>query len=112
MRRLQVFFTLLIGILLLAPGCRGPVESHQISFQGATIVVWDAKEPHLPGATPFSELVAQAVEVFAKENAVKIEVLFKSRSEIESLLTGTYQERNLPWYILQNGHSWDPVCKT
>jgi hypothetical protein len=90
-RRLHVFFTLLIGILLLAPGCRGPVEPHQISFQGATIVVWDAKEPHLPGATPFSELVAQAVEVFAKENAAKIEVLFKSRSEIESLLTGTYQ---------------------
>ncbi len=91
MRRLQVFFAFLIGMLLLCSGCKGPAEPHQISYRGTTIVVWDVKEPHLPGASPFSELVAQAVEVFAEENGVKAEILFKSRSQIESLLTGTYQ---------------------
>ncbi len=84
MRRLHVFFTLLIGILLplTFSVAEGRWNLTKFPFRAQPLESGDAKEPHLPGATPFSELVAQAVEA-AKENAAKIEVLFKSRSETE-----------------------------
>jgi hypothetical protein len=82
----------LLLIMVLACGCKGPGEPpSELSYKGLSIVVWDAKEPHLPGASPYTELVARAVEAFAREHGVEVEVLFQTRSKIEELLSGNYK---------------------
>ncbi|HHY11273.1 MAG TPA: hypothetical protein GX529_01450 [Firmicutes bacterium] len=90
MRREIAGLVLLITLLLC--GCKERTwPPSEVSLGDMKIVVWDVKEPHLPGAPPYSELLSLVVENYANEHGAIVEVEFKSRQEIENLLLGNHQ---------------------
>ncbi len=85
-----VALVLLATVLLC--GCKPQTPlPHEIPSGDIRIVVWDAKEPHLPGASPYSELASLVVETYGQDLGITVELEFKSRQEIENLLLGDYQ---------------------
>ena len=56
-RRTAAALVLFAAVLLTGCKAHTPVPS-RIPSGDITIVVWDAKEPHLPGASPYSELAS------------------------------------------------------
>lgn len=86
------FLVLMVFILFFCFGCKESSQPpSEVSLADMKLTVWDTKEPHLPGAFPYSELLAKTVESFVKENGIEVEVEYKSRQEIESCLLGSYQ---------------------
>ena len=61
MKKLSRFILLLVGFVVLTSGCTRGASPEGLSFKGTSIVVWDVKEPHLPGASPYSEVAAGIV---------------------------------------------------
>ncbi|HHT85740.1 MAG TPA: hypothetical protein GXZ88_08300 [Firmicutes bacterium] len=89
-RRTAAALVLFAAVLLTGCKAHTPVPS-RIPSGDITIVVWDAKEPHLPGASPYSELASLVTESYAENLGITVELDFKTRQEIEDLLLGNYQ---------------------
>lgn len=85
-------FVMAVLVLVLCFGCKSQSQPpSEVSVYDIKLVVWDTREPHLPGAFPYSELLANTVESFTEEHGIEVAIEHKSRQEIEDLLLGNYQ---------------------
>ena len=90
--RSEVAAAMVLVVAVLLCGCKTQTPlPYEVPPGDIKIVVWDAKEPHLPGAPPYSELATLVAEDYAKTLGITVDLEFKPRQQIEDLLLGDYQ---------------------
>ncbi len=96
--------TILLAVSLLTSVCLGcarqiPERSEEPSLTlppGQEIVVWDMKQPHLPGSKPYEEEVQRVCEEFQERTGIPVKLAFVSRWELPDALLKAKQESKLP----------------
>ena len=78
-------------VAMLGCGCQNMLPCHQDTFRRRGSLCGCERRPHLPGASPYSELACRVAEHYAQQFGIAVEVQFKTRQEMESLLLGEYQ---------------------
>ncbi len=76
-----------------------------LALEVIEIAVWDAKEPRLVGAQPYSQSLFRIVESFIETYEIPVEVEFKTRQEIENLLLDNY-EGHIPPVLVVFSTEW------
>ncbi len=90
--RSEVAAAMVLIVAVLLCGCKTQTPlPYEVPPGDIKIVAWDAKEPHLPGAPPYSELATLVAEDYAKTLGITVDLEFKPRQQIEDLLLGDYQ---------------------